>query len=173
MSAEEAVLWKGRSHQMINFWPLLISLLSVILLITAGVMWWPWFALLSLVPLGFGGWVWLGTRLKVFEFTTERLRVYEGILNQEINEIELYRVKDIKLLKPFWLRVFGLSTILMNTSDRSCPVLEIKAIREGSMIREKLRDQVEILRDKKRVREVDFEGSEGDEFEDFDDALNS
>ena len=173
MSAEEAVLWKGRSHQMINFWPLLISLSSVILLIIAGVTWWPWFALLSLVPLGFGGWVWLGTLLKVFEFTTERLRVYEGILNQEINEIELYRVKDIKLLKPFWLRVFGLSTILMNTSDRSCPVLEIKAIREGSMIREKLRDQVEILRDKKRVREVDFEGSEGDEFEDFDDALNS
>jgi len=41
------------------------------------------------------------------------------------------------------------------------------------MIREKLRDQVEILRDKKRVREVDFEGSDGDEFEDMDDALNS
>ena len=98
----------------------------------------------------------------VFEFTSERLRIYEGILNQEINEVELYRVKDTRLEKPFWLRIFGLSNIVLQTSDRSLPEVNIRAVRNGIEIREKLRKQVETLRDKKRVREVDFESSDSD-----------
>ena len=98
----------------------------------------------------------------VFEFTSERLRIYEGILNQEINEVELYRVKDTRLEKPFWLRIFGLSNIVLQTSDRSLPEVNIRAVRNGIEIREKLRKQVEALRDKKRVREVDFESSDSD-----------
>ena len=101
----------------------------------------------------------------VFELTTERIRIYEGILNQDINEVELYRVKDTRLEKPFWLRLFGLSNIVLQTSDRSLPEVKISAVRGGVEIREKLRKQVELLRDKKRVREVDFEGSDGDEME--------
>lgn len=168
MTSEENVVWKGRSHQIVNFWPLFASLAVIILLIIAAVYWSSWFWLLTLVPIGYGGWLWLGTRLKIFEFTSERMRIYEGILNQEINEVELYRVKDTKLLKPFWLRLFKLSTIVLETSDRSCPTIEIKAVKEGTEIREKLRKQVEVLRDKKRVREVDFEGGgDGDDMEDF------
>lgn len=173
MSSEENVVWKGRSNQIVNFWQLLASILVIILLIVASVKWSPWFAALILVPLGYGGWLWLGTHLKIYEFTSERMRIYEGILNQTINEVELYRVKDTKLLKPFWLRIFKLSTIVLDTSDRSCPVVEIKAVADGTQIREKLRKQVEVLRDKKRVREVDFEGGgEGEDFEDLDGDLH-
>lgn len=98
----------------------------------------------------------------VFEFTSERIRIYEGILNQQINEVELYRVKDTRIVKPVWLRAFGLSNIVLQTSDRSLPEVNIRAVRNGIEIREKLRKQVEILRDKKRVREVDFESSDND-----------
>ena len=59
-----------------------------------------------------------------------------------------------------------MSTIVLSTADRSCPTVEIKAVKDGPGIREKCRKQVEMLRDKKRVREVDFEGSgDGDEIE--------
>ena len=93
------------------------------------------------------------------------------MLNQEINEVELYRVKDTRITKPFWLRIFGLANLVLDTSDRSCPVVEIPAVRRGTDIREKLRKQVEMLRDKKRVREVDFEsgGSGSDDMDGMDD----
>ena len=165
-SEEENVVWKGRSHQIVNFWPLLASILLLVLILIGAFAWKGWLAWGSVIPVVYGGWLWLGTKLKVFELTTERIRIDEGILNQEINEIELYRVKDTRLEKPFWLRIFGLSNIILQTSDRSLPEVNIEAVREGAEIREKLRKQVELLRDKKRVREVDFEGSdEGDAME--------
>lgn len=162
---EENVVWKGRSHQIVNIWPLLISLLLIILILVGAYYWSKWLAIAALIPLVYAGWIWLGTKLMVFEFTSERMRIYEGILNQEINEVELYRVKDTRLEKPFWLRLFGLSNIVLQTSDRSCPEVNIRAVKNGAEIREKLRKQVETLRDKKRVREVDFEGSDSDDME--------
>jgi len=162
---EENIVWKGRSHQIVNFWPMMASLFLIILICVAAYWWSAWIAIAAIVPLAYGGWLWLGTKLMVFEFTSERMRIYEGILNQEINEVELYRVKDTRLEKPFWLRIFGLSNIVLQTSDRSLPEVNIRAVRDGAEIREKLRKQVETLRDKKRVREVDFEGSDGDDGE--------
>lgn len=162
---EENVVWKGRSHQIVNFWPLMTSLLMVVLILLGAYAWAGWLAWLAIVPLLYGGWLFLGTKLMVYEFTSERMRIYEGILNQEINEVELYRVKDTRLEKPFWLRLFGLSNIVLQTSDRSLPEVNIRAVRNGAEIREKLRKQVETLRDKKRVREVDFEGGDDVEFE--------
>jgi membrane protein YdbS with pleckstrin-like domain len=164
---EENVVWKGRSHQIVNFWPLVIALLLTlaILWIALGTDLPGWIALLAIVPLAYAGWLFLGTKLMVYEFTSERMRIYEGILNQSIDEVELYRVKDTRLEKPFWLRLFGLSNIVLTTSDRSLPTIEIRAVRDGIEIREKLRKQVELLRDKKRVREVDFEGGDSDDLE--------
>ncbi len=167
-SEEEKIVWKGRSHQIVNFWPLAASVLLLVLILIGAFTWRGWLAWGILVPLAYGGWLYLGTKLKVFELTSERIRIYEGILNQKINEVELYRVKDTRLEKPFWMRIFGLSNIIMQTSDRSLPEVSILAVRGGVEIREKLRKQVEMLRDQKRVREVDFDGADGGDSVDFD-----
>lgn len=167
-SEEENIVWKGRSHQIVNFWPLTASILLLVLFLIGAFTWQGWLAWGALVPLAYGGWLFLGTKLKVFELTSERIRIYDGILNQKINEVELYRVKDTRLEKPFWIRIFGLSDIILQTSDRSLPEVRILAVRGGVEIREKLRKQVEILRDKKRVREVDFDGADGGDAVDFD-----
>lgn len=163
MAENETVVWKGRSSQLINFWPLLGCLILI------GAVGWigyhfelQWVYLFALAPIAYGGWIWLLTQCQTYELTNERLRVYEGVLNQEINEVELYRVKDTRLKRPLWMRVFGLSTLEMNTSDRSLPVLKVPAIRDAINVREKLRASVEVLRDRKRVREVDFEDQDDD-----------
>lgn len=162
-SQEENVVWKGRSHQIVNFWPLVLCVVLTIALLAGAFSWTPWLLIPALVPVFYGIWLVLGTKLMVFEFTSERMRIYEGVLSQNINEVELYRVKDTRIEKPFWLRIFGLSNIVLQTSDRSLPEIHIRAVREVIEIREKLRKQVELLRDKKRVREVDFEGGSVDE----------
>jgi len=55
------------------------------------------------------------------------------------------------------LRLVGLSNIILATSDRTHSIARIPAISNGEELREKLRVAVDARRDKKRVRETDFE----------------
>jgi len=165
MSEGENVVWKGQSSQLINFWALLGCALGAIFFLWCGYEWSGWLTLGALGPIGYGLWRWISTRCRIYELTNERMRVYTGVLNQEIDEVELYRVKDTKILRPIYLRLFGLSNLVLDTSDRALPKLELHAVKGGPAIREKLRKYVELLRDKKRVREVDFEGGEDGEME--------
>jgi hypothetical protein len=56
----------------------------------------------------------------------------------------------------------GLSSISLETSDRTLPNLVIPAIRNGVDVREALRRKVEAQRDKKRVREMDLDDVNGE-----------
>ena len=153
----EDVLWKGSPSQVLNFGKYSIALLLLVGIGVVGTSYYSlaWFALP--LPLLWIVWNYLSVRCRVYELTTERLRLYEGVLNQKVDELELYRIKDTTMNRPFWLRVFGLSTLSLKTSDRTHPQVEIVAIADGTGLRETLRKQVEFWRDRKRVREVDFE----------------
>jgi membrane protein YdbS with pleckstrin-like domain len=60
------------------------------------------------------------------------------------------------------MRVFGLGSLHLETSDRSLPQVTIPAIPDATNLRETLRREVENVRDKKRVRELDFEETHDD-----------
>ncbi len=82
--------------------------------------------------------------------------------------MELYRLKDILVVRKWWMRVTGLGTIHLQTSDRSMPKIDIHTIRDCFGLREVLRKKVEAMRDKKRFREMDFaEASGGGDFADM------
>jgi uncharacterized membrane protein YdbT with pleckstrin-like domain len=152
----ETTLWEGRPSQWLNLGPFLIALTVGIAIGIGGVFFMPAWGL-EVVPVLYLIWRWLKVRSQKFELTSERLRVTEGIFNQKIDEIELYRVKDIAMERPLWMRMTGLASVLLDTSDRSMPKLTLPAISNGVELREQLRKQVEEIRDKKRVREVDME----------------
>ncbi len=116
----------------------------------------PVFAALIL-PLVWMIWRYLVIRCEAFELTSQRLRISKGVLNQTIDEVELYRVKDVLLEKTWWMRILNLGSLYLETSDRSLPKITIPAISDATTLRETLRREVEIVRDKKRVRELDFE----------------
>lgn len=160
--SEEDSFWKGCPSQWLNLGHYLIALL-----IAGGLIFWAFaapfhpalFGLLLLA--GYVLWRYLAIRTRVFELTSERLRIRHGVLNQTIDEVELYRVKETQMLRPWWMRLTGLASITLETSDRSTPFLVIPAIREGVVLREQLRKNVELQRDRKRVREMDFEDGGG------------
>lgn len=163
---DEPVIWTARPSQITNLWPFIICFLLIALIIVAALMLnQSLIAIAAILPLAFAFWKWLALRCRVYELTTQRIRLYEGVLNQDIDDIELYRIKDTKILRPFWLRFFGLSNLVMESSDRSHPRVTFQAVSNGLGIREQVRKYVEIQRDKKRVREVDYEGDDGFEIE--------
>ena len=71
--------------------------------------------------------------------------------------LELYRVKDIETRQPFLLRLVGIENVQMNTSDASSLFVLIEAGPSSVSFADKLRNQVEIIRQQKRVREIDIE----------------
>ena len=138
---QERSVWSGTPSQVVNL-PAFILL---------GLIFW------LVIPLFVILWKWLAVKYTKYELTTERLRMRHGVLNKETDDLELYRVRDYKLVQPFWLRLFSLGNVVLQTSDRSHPVVTIKAIRDGDAMRELLRKYVEQNRVRKQVREVDFE----------------
>ena len=166
---EETSFWKGSSSQWLNLWPFVGALLVAFGLVVGGILV-PLalpFTLIALVfPGGYMIWKYLVVRTRIYEITSQRVRVTSGVINQTIDEVELYRVKDTQMFRPWWMRLTGLASIHLDTSDRSIPNLVIPAVSGGAGLREILREQVELTRDRKRVREMDFDEVGGASLED-------
>jgi uncharacterized membrane protein YdbT with pleckstrin-like domain len=99
----------------------------------------------------------LQTKNKIYELTTERLKITEGIFNKITDTLELYRVKDLETRQPFWERAFGVENVQINTADVSTPFVLIEAVPKKIGLGDKIRNAVENVRMQKRVRELDIE----------------
>lgn len=139
MSTE--IIWTGRPSQLVNFWWFVLGGLLFFLV----------------VPLILAIWKYLDVRCTTFELTPQRLRRSTGVFNRVHHELELYRVKDYVINQPFWQRIFGLGTVILETSDRTHPTFVIPAIADSTPVRDHIREQVEYLRETKKVREIDFQ----------------
>jgi uncharacterized membrane protein YdbT with pleckstrin-like domain len=167
MTTEE-ILWKGTPSQVLNL-PALILGLLVGGILTAAALLTTFVAGPLVIPVIAVAWVvclfpWLcktiATRFDNYELTNERLKHSSGVFSRSVEVLELYRVKDMKQELPFHFRIFGLGRILLQTSDRSTPEVVLNAIHRSTEVADLIRRNVEAQRDKKRVREVDFEDDE-------------
>jgi membrane protein YdbS with pleckstrin-like domain len=154
--SDETTFWKGSPSQWLNFGHYTLAVILAAAIIGGGIFFPPaWFALV--IPVIYALWRYLVVRCHTFELTTERLRITKGVINQNIDEVELYRVKDIIVDRIWWMRLTGLGKIHLETSDRSMPQVNIPAIKDPIHLREAFRRKVEAQRDRKRVREMDFD----------------
>ena len=92
-----------------------------------------------------------------FELTTERLITERGILSKTKDTLELYRVRDLQVTQPFWIRLFGLENIHLMTADTSSPRIILDCVAKDLALPDKFRVQVEATRMAKRVRTVDID----------------
>ncbi len=164
----ETILWKGTPSQVLNLPALILGLLVGAILTTAALLT-TFVAGPLVIPVIIVVWVvcllpWIvksiATRFDNYELTSERLKHSSGVFSRSIEVLELYRVKDMRQELPFHFRIFGLGRIMLQTSDRSTPEVVLNAIHHSSEVADLIRRNVEAQRDKKRVREVDFEDDE-------------
>lgn len=101
-------------------------------------------------------WSYLKVKTTRFVLTTERLFTYSGVLNKQIDELELYRVKDYSQYKPFVMRLAGLGCVSVETSDRSHPIVRIDGIKDPDFLQGLLRQHGELRRNARGVRELDM-----------------
>ncbi|WP_405208504.1 PH domain-containing protein [Aquimarina sp. LLG6339-5] len=137
----ENKIWEGTPSQWMNF---MFYLCCIFLIIAFGLG-----LILAL-------WKFLDTKYNKVKITDQRIIERRGILSISTNQLELYRVKDIRLEQPLILRIFGLSNIELTTSDSTDPIYILKGIEDGSELIEKIRIAIDNRRDLKGVRELDF-----------------
>ncbi len=130
----EKIVWYGGPSQLINIKTYILFF---------------WTIILPLI-------VYLRTRFTIYELTEERFREKTGILSQTIEELELYRVRDYTVEKPFIMRLFGLGNLTLITSDKTNPKIHLYAIKNAENVRDLFRKNVEATRKKTGTKEVDF-----------------
>jgi membrane protein YdbS with pleckstrin-like domain len=117
----------------------------------------PYILVLLALPIFIAGKRYLQTKCTVYELTNERLKTTEGVFSKVTDTLELYRVKDIETRQPFVYRLGGIENVQLNTSDSSSPVVSIEAVAHRVGFADKIRNQVEAIRQQKGVREIDVE----------------
>ncbi|MGE3745083.1 MAG: PH domain-containing protein [Sphingomonadaceae bacterium] len=103
----------------------------------------------------------LGYRMTHFELSGERLFMRRGILSRSEEEIELYRIKDVRVDFSVIQQIFDVGNIKIISSDATGmggghrTTFLAPNIQGARRIREELRQRVERARKLKGVREFD------------------
>ena len=128
------------------------------LALTAIGEWDRWPILLTLLALLTVLWKWLESMATRYDLLQDRLVVRRGIIMKSLDEVELYRVKDIRLDFSLINQIAGIGTVTVTSSDettRSAPLI-LRHIEDAQRRREELRLLVDRARQQRRVREIDL-----------------
>lgn len=137
----ESIIWKGHSSHWANVGVYVVCGLLFFLIVP----------LVILVKR------WLELHYRVYELSSERLHVTTGIFSRVTNSLELYRVRDISVYRPLLLRLSGLGTVVLETTDETTPRLAVEAVRDPFALRDQIRTHVERCRLAKGVRQLDVQ----------------
>jgi len=105
---------------------------------------------------------WLRNVATSYELTDQRLIIESGIVNRHIDEIELFRIKDVKLDYSLLNGWADIGCITINSSDPTtagAPLI-LHDVPSARAVREEMRALVNEARRARNVREidVDYEG---------------
>jgi uncharacterized membrane protein YdbT with pleckstrin-like domain len=140
-------------------WGTILLFIAGILLATLGTanlgLYW---LILSIAALGILIWRWLENFASKFEVTEERLIIRKGIIAKSVDEIELYRIKDVRINFSIINQIAGIGTLSISSSDETTRNgdLIIRDVEQAQARRESLRRLVDVARQKRRVREIDM-----------------
>ena len=98
-----------------------------------------------------------------YRLTEEKLTIETGFLSKREEEIRLYRIMDLTLVRPLCERLFGVGTIHLCTADKTTPEIDIKKIKHPTEVKNMLSDMIEAERDKKRVSAREYMDDDIDE----------
>ena len=110
------------------------------------------------VSLAIVAWRWLENIAASYEFTNERLIIRRGIISKSVDEIELYRIKDVRINFSLINQIAGIGTISIASSDETTREgdLVIANVSKAQERREALRRLVDAARRLRGVRELDM-----------------
>src|SRR5687768_1993081 len=126
----EKIIYEGSPSQLRNFWVFVSCLL--------------------VIPIPYAFWKWLQVKCLKLKLTDQRIIMSEGVFNKTTSEIELYRVRDIGVEEPFFLRIFGVGHILVFSTDEATSEVRLAAYPNPHWLKDQIRHFAEENRQKRR-----------------------
>jgi hypothetical protein len=90
-----------------------------------------------------------------WSYTTDTILERVGVFNVTTDEIQFFRIKDLRLYQPLLYRIVGISRLILITSDKFKPVLVLDGIRNGKRKRDMLKALAISSRREMGVKEFD------------------
>ena len=87
-----------------------------------------------------------------YSLSQDRLFVDKGLIRLQSDEILLYRVRDLSVSQTLGQRLFGVGSIIVQSSDKTSPVLEIRNVKTPFDVKELLHQHVEKMKLERRMR---------------------
>ena len=91
-----------------------------------------------------------------YRLTTQRLFVQTGLIAKNLEEVELFRVKDVTLRQGVLDRLLGTGTVTVLSTDDTAPVLEIQGILHPLDAKERIRTAFRAARQREGLRTGEF-----------------
>jgi membrane protein YdbS with pleckstrin-like domain len=100
--------------------------------------------------------VWIRVKSCSYRLTTQRLFVRRGWLAKHVNELELYRVKDVVVDQGVLQRMLGYGTITVLADDDTTPRVDLVGVSRPTRVKEMLRTQYRAMRRREGVHPTEF-----------------
>lgn len=117
-----------------------------------------WGGLLALVGIGLIllARAWYLVASTRYRLTTQRLFAQTGLIAKKLEEVELFRVKDVTLRQGVLDRLLGVGTVTVLSTDDTTPELELAGIRDPLAAKEALRTAFRAARQREGLRTAEF-----------------
>jgi uncharacterized membrane protein YdbT with pleckstrin-like domain len=100
--------------------------------------------------------VWYRVLSLRYRLTTERLFMSRGLIAKSVEELELFRVKDITVRQGILQRLLGVGVVTILSTDDTNPQLSLSGIDRPVEIKEMIRTQCRAARKHESVRSTEF-----------------
>ena len=91
-----------------------------------------------------------------YRLTTQRLFAQTGLIAKNLEEVELFRVKDVTLSQGMLDRMLGTGTVTVLSTDDTAPRLALAGIREPLAAKEAIRTAFRAARQREGMRTAEF-----------------
>ena len=102
-----------------------------------------WGIILS--PIVIGLFMLLGVYITVkstkYKLTDQRFFVQTGLISKKVEELELFRVKDVSMKQGVIQRLLGVGNVTILSTDDSTPVVHVLGISKPEKVKEAIRGQ--------------------------------
>jgi uncharacterized membrane protein YdbT with pleckstrin-like domain len=100
--------------------------------------------------------IWLRIKMDKYTITDERLIIKHGLIARKIEEIELFRIKDVMMNQGMIDRILGIGSVKILSVDDTTPALWIRRISNPMSAKETLRKMYRNARKKEGVVSNEF-----------------
>jgi len=92
----------------------------------------------------------------LYRLSTQRLFLVRGLVSRKIEELELFRVRDIQVVQSFWQRILKFGGMTVFSTDPSAPKFEMLGVANPLKVKDAIRVHFRTARLRERVRPTEF-----------------